>query len=90
MADKLFEDRRPGCFTYAYLYPSLLQVHSYASRKEILDLCLKMEFMLNGECYEEGMEKSAVPRFPGGAYGCFLSFQPLLVRFFREGFYPVF
>ncbi len=57
MADKLFEDRRPGCFTYAYLYPSLLQVHSGASRKEILDLCLKMEFMLNGECYEEGMEK---------------------------------
>ena len=57
LENKLFEDRRPGCFTYTYLYPALLQEPSGASRKEILELSLKMEFMVYEECYEEGMEK---------------------------------
>lgn len=54
---KLFEDRRPSCFSYAYLYPELLKELPGASRKEILDLSLRMEFMLHEECYEAGMAK---------------------------------
>ncbi len=57
MKRRLFADCRPGCFTYIYIYPELLNVKPGVSRKEITQLSMKMEFMVNGDCYESGMEK---------------------------------
>ncbi len=56
---KLFTDRRPDCFTYAYIYPDLSreQTQTGISRREIPELCMKMEFMISQDCYERGMEK---------------------------------
>lgn len=53
---RLFADRRPGCFTYTYLYPELNAMPGI-SRKEIMQLGMKMEFMINEDCYIKGMEK---------------------------------
>lgn len=54
---RLFADRRPGCFTYTYLYPELPAVMPGSSRKEIMQLGMRMEFMVNEDCYEKDMEK---------------------------------
>jgi two-component system response regulator YesN len=57
MKGRLFADRLPGCFTYTYLYPELLAGNPGLPRTEIIQLSMKMEFMLDGDRYEDGMEK---------------------------------
>ncbi len=57
MKGRLFADRLPGCFTYTYLYPELLKARPGLPRTELIPLSTKMEFMLDGDCYHDGMEK---------------------------------
>ena len=52
----LFADRRPGCFSYTYTLSELLEKRPGISRREILRLCEKMEFLADKERYEKGME----------------------------------
>lgn len=57
MKRRLFADRCPGCFVYSYIYPELQAEQAGISRKEVMELCVKMEFMVNEDCYASGMEK---------------------------------
>lgn len=53
---RLFADRRPGCYSYTYIYPELLREKEGISRQDIMDFCKKMEFMVNDDSYENGMK----------------------------------
>lgn len=54
---RVFADRRPSCFTYTYLYSELLNIMPGLSKKEIMQLGMKMEFMINGDYYENAMKE---------------------------------
>lgn len=54
---KLFEDKEPGRYRYEYSYSDLLSVQPGESRKNVLELSMKMEFMMVPEVYEDGMKK---------------------------------
>lgn len=54
---KLFEDREKGRYQYRYAYPELLKVQPGESRKTILELSLRMEFMVVPGVYEDSMEQ---------------------------------
>lgn len=56
LPNRLFEDRRPGCCFYTYQYPQLQQERTGASRKEIMEAAMRMEFMMSQEEYQKGME----------------------------------
>lgn len=53
---RMFQDRRPGCYCYSYLYQELQREEDSAG-KEVLQLSLEMAFMVQDECYEQGMEQ---------------------------------
>lgn len=52
---RLFEDRKPDCYCYAYDYPEFLTEQGKCTKKEALRLSLKMAFMVRDEDYEKGM-----------------------------------
>lgn len=54
---RLFEDRCPGCFFYTYFWEALRKEKPGIGRQEVLALCQRMEFMLDQETCEAGMEK---------------------------------
>lgn len=54
--EKLFQDREPGRMVYEYRYPELVNTQSGESRKTVLELSMKMEFMLVQKVYEETLE----------------------------------
>ena len=54
--EKLFQDREPGRMVYEYRYPELVNTQPGESRKTVLELSMKMEFMLVQKVYEETLE----------------------------------
>lgn len=54
--EKLFQDREPGRMIYEYFYPELMNTQPGESRKTVLELSMKMEFMLVQKVYEETLE----------------------------------
>lgn len=54
--EKLFQGREPGRMVYEYRYPELVNTQPGESRKTVLELSMKMEFMLVQKVYEETLE----------------------------------
>ena len=54
--EKLFQDGEPGRMVYEYCYPELVNTQPGESRKTVLELSMKMEFMLVQKVYEETLE----------------------------------
>lgn len=53
----LFRERKPGNYRYTFIYPELPEIKRGDSRQEILSSCMKMEFMLDTNRYEEVIER---------------------------------